>query len=212
MKILSPFGPKIAKLKFSNSIIKKINTEVDKIVAQKKLSKKYDYSKKLVGQVKQEIELPKTFIKKNLDKLITNSIRSFIKSTTGKNIKKVKIKNLWVVNQYANEYNPVHYHDGHISGVGYLKIPKNLFKSKKSLETNGSIDFINGNKMFLNDSIHNHKPKVGDVILFPNYLMHTAYPFSVKGERRSFSFNVEIDDQIANVFKKIAIRIILIYF
>jgi uncharacterized protein (TIGR02466 family) len=202
MKILSPFGPKIAKLKFSSSIIKKINTEVDKIVAQKKLSKKYDYSKKLVGQVKQEIELPKIFIKKNLDKLISNSIRCFIKSTTGKNIKKVKIKNLWVVNQYANEYNPVHYHDGHISGVGYLKIPKNLFKSKKSLETNGSIDFINGNKMFLNDSIHNHKPKVGDVILFPNYLMHTAYPFSVKGERRSFSFNVEIDDQIANVFKK----------
>ncbi|MGA0077452.1 MAG: putative 2OG-Fe(II) oxygenase [Pelagibacteraceae bacterium] len=202
MKILSPFGPKIAKLKFSNSIIKKINNEVDKIIAQEKLSKKYDYSKKLVGQVKQEIELPKIFIKKNLDKLITNSIRSFIKSTTGKNIKKVKIKNLWVVNQYANEYNPVHYHDGHISGVGYLKIPKNLFKSKKSLETNGSIDFINGNKMFLNDSIHNHKPKVGDVILFPNYLMHTAYPFSVKGERRSFSFNVEIDDQIANVFKK----------
>ena len=202
MKILSPFGPKIAKLKFSNSIIKKINNEVDKIIAQEKLSKKYDYSKKLVGQVKQEIELPKIFIKKNLDKLISNSIRSFIKSTTGKNIKKVKIKNLWVVNQYANEYNPVHYHDGHISGVGYLKIPKNLFKSKKSLETNGSIDFINGNKMFLNDSIHNHKPKVGDVILFPNYLMHTAYPFSVKGERRSFSFNVEIDDKIANVFKK----------
>ena len=202
MKILSPFGPKIAKLKFSSSIIKKINNEVDKIIAQEKLSKKYDYSKKLVGQVKQEIELPKIFIKKNLDKLISNSIRSFIKSTTGKNIKKVKIKNLWVVNQYANEYNPVHYHDGHISGVGYLKIPKNLFKSKKSLETNGSIDFINGNKMFLNDSIHNHKPKVGDVILFPNYLMHTAYPFSVKGERRSFSFNVEIDDQIANVFKK----------
>src|SRR6056300_1843558 len=203
MKILSPFGPKIAKLKFSNSIIKKINNEVDKIIAQEKLSKKYDYSKKLVGQVKQEIELPKTFIKKNLDKLITNSIRSFIKSTTGKNIKKIKIKNLWVVNQYANEYNPVNYHDGHISGVGYLKIPKNLFKSKKSLETNGSIDFINGNKMFLNDSIHNNKPKVGDVILFPNYLMHTAYPFSVKGERRSFSFNVEIDDQIANVFKKL---------
>ena len=40
MKILSPFGPKIAKLKFSNSIIKKINTEVDKIVAQKKIIQK----------------------------------------------------------------------------------------------------------------------------------------------------------------------------
>ena len=31
--------------------------------------------------------------------------------------------------------------------------------------------------MFLSDSIYNHQPKVGDVILFPNYLMHTVYPF-----------------------------------
>ena len=34
--------------------------------------------------------------------------------------------------------------------------------------------------MFLNDSIYNHSPKVGDVLLFPNYLMHTAYPFQQK--------------------------------
>ena len=44
--------------------------------------------------------------------------------------------------------------------------------------------------------------KVGDVILFPNYLMHTAYPFTSNGERRSFSFNAEIDNNIANVFRK----------
>ena len=45
--------------------------------------------------------------------------------------KKVKIKNLWVVNQYANEYNPVLYHDGDIFGVGYLKFDerKNLFRN-----------------------------------------------------------------------------------
>jgi len=29
-------------------------------------------------------------------------------------------------------------------------------------------------------------------LIFPNYLMHTAYPFNVDGERRSFSFNVKI--------------------
>ena len=68
--------------------------------------------------------------------------------------------------------------------------------------TDGTIDFINGSKMFLNDSIYNHKPKVGDVLLFPNYLMHTAYPFSSKGERRSFSFNLEIDKNVVNVFSK----------
>ena len=56
--------------------------------------------------------------------------------------------------------------------------------------------------MFLNESIYNHQPKVGDVLLFPNYLMHTAYPFSSKGEIRSFSFNLEIDKNVANVFSK----------
>ena len=50
MKVLSPFGPKIAKLKFSNKLIKKINNEVDQILNKKSLLKKLDYSKKLVGQ------------------------------------------------------------------------------------------------------------------------------------------------------------------
>ena len=200
MKVLSPFGPKIAQLKFSKTVIDRINKEVDRISSQKKLTKKYDYSKQLVGQVKQEIQLPKNFIKKYLAKKINQSIKEFIKSTTGKTTKTIKIKNFWVVSQFSHEYNPVHYHDGHVSGVGYLKIPK-FTTNKKSLTTNGTIDFINGNKMFLNNSIFNHNPRVGDVILFPNYLMHTAYPFTSKGERRSFSLNAEIDNSIANVFR-----------
>ena len=202
LKVLAPFGPRIAKLKFPHSVIKKINLEVERITRQKKLIDKYDYSKKLVGQVKQEIELPSIFIKKNIYKYISKSIKEYIKASTGKLTKKVKIINFWVVRQYAHEYNPVHFHDGHVSGVGYLKIPKQLNQDKKQLQINGSIDFISGTKMFLNNSIFNHKPKIGDVILFPNYLMHTAYPFSVEGERRSFSFNVEIDRNIANVFHK----------
>ena len=77
-----------------------------------------------------------------------------------------------------------------------------ISKTNKKTGVDGTIDFINGNKMFLSDSIYNHKPKVGDVILFPHYLMHTAYPFKSKGERRSFSFNLEIDKKIANVFTR----------
>ena len=202
LKILAPFGPKIAKLKLPQLLIKKINLEIDRITKKKKLTKKYDYSKNLVGQVKQEIQLPSVFIKKNIYKYINSSIKEYVKKTTQKSTKKVKIINFWIVRQYAHEYNPVHYHDGHISGVGYLKLPKLLNKDKKKLKTNGSIDFINGSKMFLSNSVFNHNPKVGDVIFFPNYLMHTAYPFTVEGERRSFSFNVEIDSNIANVFHK----------
>ena len=202
MRVISPFGPKIAKLKFSTKLINKINNEVDKILSKKNLLKKLDYSKKLVGQVKQEFQLPKSFITKNLEKVIFNEVEKYVFQTLGKKVKKISIKNFWIVRQFNNEYNPIHYHDGHISGVGYLKIPKFISKNNKKSKIDGTIDFVNGNKMFLSDSIYNHQPKVGDVILFPHYLMHTAYPFKSTGERRSFSFNLEIDSKIANVFSR----------
>ena len=134
LKILAPFGPKIAKLKLPQLLIKKINLEIDRITKEKKLIKKYDYSKNLVGQVKQEIQLPSIFIKKNILGYVSNSIKEYVKASTGKLTKKIKIINFWVVRQYAHEYNPVHYHDGHISGVGYLKLPKLLNKDKKKIE------------------------------------------------------------------------------
>ena len=202
MKVISPFGPKIAKLKLSNNLIKNLNKEVDRIISKKNLIKKFDYSNKLVGQVKQEFQISKSFIKKNIEKKIYNEVNKYIFKSLGKKISMIKIKNFWVVRQFNNEYNPIHFHDGHISGVGYLKIPKFILKNRKKTNIDGSIDFINGNKMLLSESIYNHQPKVGDMILFPHYLMHTAYPFKSKGERRSFSFNLEIDKKIANVFTK----------
>ena len=202
MKVVSPFGPKIAKLKISNNLINKLNKEVDRILSKKNLIKKFDYSNKLVGQVKQEFQIPKNFIKKNFEKIIFKEVNKYIYKSLGKKISKIKIKNFWVVRQFNNEYNPIHFHDGHISGVGYLKIPKFILKNRKKSNIDGSIDFINGNRMLLSESIYNHQPKVGDMILFPHYLMHTAYPFKSNGERRSFSFNLEIDKKIANVFTR----------
>ena len=200
MDILSPFGPKLAKIKLPLKIIKEINNEVDKTINNKKKLKNKDYAKKVVGEVYQEIELSKSFTNEKIKNFIHQKINEYLKQTINQIPKKIKIKSFWVIRQFKNEYNPVHYHDGNISGVGYLKIPKKLNSGKKKSKTNGTIDFINGSKMFLNNSIHNHLPKVGDLILFPNYLMHTAYPFVVKGERRSFSFNIEIDDKISNIF------------
>tara|TARA_A100001388_G_scaffold259163_1_gene226264 strand:- start:175 stop:783 length:609 start_codon:yes stop_codon:yes gene_type:complete len=200
MKVVSPFGPKIGIIKIPKKIINQINKEFEKIVKNKNLSKKSDYSKKLVGQVKQEIELSKSFINKYLKKFINENINKFLKKALNKKSNKIKIKNLWVVKQLKNDYNPIHFHNGDLSGVGYLKIPKNLTKGNKKLKTNGTIDFIHGSKSFLSNSIYNHIPKVGDLILFPNYLMHTAYPFKKDGERRSFSFNLEVDKKVSNIF------------
>ena len=199
MKIQSPFGPKIAIVKIPKKIVSKINKEVDNILQNKTKTKKSDYSKKLVGEVKQELALSKTFVNKYLINFLKNNIKNFIKKSSNKKINSIKLKNFWVVRQFKNEYNPIHYHSGSISGVGYLKIPKNFMKSKKKSKTNGTIDFIHGSRSFLNKSIFNHKPKVGDMIIFPNYLMHTAYPFNVDGERRSFSFNIDIDKKTLDI-------------
>jgi len=192
MKNIKPFGPSIGKTKISKKFSDKLNNEFD----IKTNSKKIDYSSKLASQIKNEVKISNSFIKKYLEKELIKNINEFLYNDKIKNIKEIKILNLWVVRQFKGEYNPIHYHEGDLSGVGYLKLPKGMTNNKmvknKKLKTNGTIDFINGQKGFLSKSIYNVVPKIRDLIIFPNYLMHTAYPFNIDGERRSFSFNAKI--------------------
>ena len=196
MKTIKPFGPSLGRAKVTNKFIKKINDEFN----LKSNSSFKDYSSKLASQIKDEVKLSKFFVEKYLFKEIKKNIEIFLKNEKVKNIKKIIILDFWVVRQFRGEYNPVHYHEGDLSGVGYLKLPKDMNQNKmvknKKIKTNGTIDFINGQKNFLSKSIYNLKPKVGDLMIFPNYLMHTVYPFNIDGERRSFSFNAKI------IFKK----------
>ncbi len=196
MKNIKPFGPTIGKTKISKKFLDILNKEID----NKDLTKKNDYSSKLASQIKKEVKISNNFIKKNLEREIKKNIKDFLKNEKIKKVKDIKILNLWVVSQFKNEYNPIHYHDGDLSGIGYLKIPKNMTKNKllknKKDKTNGTIDFINGQKGFLSRSIFNIVPRERDLLIFPNYLMHTAYPFNINSERRSFSFNAKI------IFKK----------
>ena len=192
MKNIEPFGPTIGKTKLSLKFFNVLNKEFDK----NSQSKKIDYSSKLASQIKKELKISRKFIKRNLDKELKLNIIKFLSNEKIKNIKNIEIINLWVVRQFKGEYNPIHYHEGDLSGVGYIKLPKNMTNNQmiknKKIRTNGTIDFVNGQRAFLSKSIYNVVPKVGDLILFPNYLMHTAYPFNKDGERRSFSFNAKI--------------------
>tara|TARA_B100000579_G_scaffold399690_1_gene380813 strand:- start:423 stop:1013 length:591 start_codon:yes stop_codon:yes gene_type:complete len=192
MKNLKPFGPSIGKTKISKKFFNKLNKEFD----TKSKFKKIDYSSKLASQIQKELKISNKFIKKNLISELKINIKKFLKNENIKNIKDIKILNLWVVRQFKGEYNPIHYHEGDLSGVGYLKLPKGMTRNKmvknKKIKTNGTIDFINGQKGFLSKSIYNVSPKIRDLLIFPNYLMHSVYPFNIDGERRSFSFNVKI--------------------
>jgi uncharacterized protein (TIGR02466 family) len=196
MRNIKPFGPSIGKAKISNKFFDILNKEID----NKVLTKNNDYSSKLASQIKKEIKISNNFIKKNLEREIKKNINNFLKNEKIKKVKDINILNLWVVSQFKDEYNPIHYHDGDLSGVGYLKVPKgmtqNKFLKNKKDKTNGTIDFINGQRGFLSRSIFNIAPKERDLLIFPNYLMHTAYPFNINAERRSFSFNAKI------IFKK----------
>ena len=192
MKNLKPFGPSIGKTKISKTFINKLNKEFDGVSK----SKKKDYSSKLASQIQNEVNFSNEYIKKNYSSYLKKIIEKFLNKEGIKNIKRIDILNLWVVRQYKGEYNPIHYHEGDLSGVGYIKLPKNMTNNQmvknKKIRTNGTIDFVNGQRAFLSKSIYNVVPKVGDLILFPNYLMHTVYPFNKDGERRSFSFNAKI--------------------
>jgi len=192
MKNLKPFGPSIGKTKISKKFLNKLNNEFD----IKSKFKKTDYSSKLASQIRKELKISHKFVKKNLISELKINIRKFLKNENIRNIKDIKILNLWVVRQFKGEYNPIHYHEGDLSGVGYLKLPMGMTKNKmvknKKINTNGTIDFINGQKGFLSKSIYNVSPKIRDLIIFPNYLMHSVYPFNIEGERRSFSFNAKI--------------------
>ena len=192
MKNIKPFGPSIGKAKISKKFLNILNNEID----SKTLTKDNDYSYKLASQNKKEIKISINFLKKNLESEIKKNIYSFLKNEKIKNVKNIKILNLWVVSQFKDEYITIHYHDGDLSGVGYLKVPKGMTKNKflknKKDKTNGTIDFINGQRGFLSKSIFNIIPKERDLLIFPNYLMHTAYPFNIDAERRSFSFNAKI--------------------
>ena len=205
IRLLRPFGPVIAHIKMPENLIEELNNYTDKIINDEKKANELDVGKQLAGQLTQEFELEEDFMKKiGWIDFLKKGTENWISFATGKKISKFEMLTSWIVRQFENEYNPIHWHTGHISGVGYLKMPKSLgepLQKSKVQNPNGQIELIHGNKIFLSDPIIKFKPEVGNFYLFPNYMMHTVYPFSnSKEERRSISFNAKIDDEIYNVY------------
>ena len=197
VKLFRPFGPSILETDMPKDLISNINNYVEKIAKDEKKSKDLDMGDKLVGQVTQEISLEKSFYENHFKSFLTEAVESYIHLITQKKVKNFKLGECWIVRQYENEYNPNHYHSGHLSGVGYLKLPESFGEQEQSTKTNnknGMIEFVHGSTMFLSRSQMFVKPAVGKFYIFPHYLMHLVYPFKGKGERRSISFNGEIDE------------------
>ena len=198
IEVLKPFGPSIIKFQMPNELVDEINSYIDETVLDKKKVEKLDHSKHLAGIVTQEFEFEVEFMKKiKWAEFLFDAFSQWLKfENEKKNIKNFKLLRSWVVRQFKNEYNPVHWHSGDISGVGYLKVPKEIrnFKKKSHVDTDGKLVLIDGYKSLFSKGIYVIEPKVGDFYMFPNHMLHTVYPFfGTDEERRSISFNAEID-------------------
>ena len=205
IQITRPFGPSIAKAQMSDELVKTLNKYVDDIIADDEKSKKQDWGHKLAGHVKQEFVLENKFVETSgFMNFLAKAVGAWILNTEKKKISKFIINETWVVRQFENDYNPIHWHSGHVSGVGYLKVPKILgqeSKDGKKTYKNGKIELVHGAKMFLQRSTFSVLPEVGSFYFFPNYMMHTVYPFTdSEEERRSISFNAKIDDNIYDAY------------
>ena len=206
IRVTKPFGPSIAQVRIPQTLIKKLNDYVDKIIENKKKASDLDMGKELVGNVSQEFMLEKSFAEEiGWVDFLKRGVSAWITHSDQKKITKFEIIDTWVVRQFKGEYNPVHWHAGHITGVGYLKVPKTLGepvqKEVKYVNINGHLQLVHGTRMFLSNSKLNIKPEVGDFYFFPNYMMHSVYPFAnTEEERRSISFNARIDEDIYNVY------------
>ena len=202
---LRVLGPAILKVKIPDEILNKLNDYIDKIINDDSKLKKLNYGEALVGDVTQEFLLEVEFVKSSgWLEFLGNSCKIYTELNEGKKISKFNLLKTWVVRQFQNEYNPVHWHGGHISGVGYLKVPSTYgkgFQEKEQGHNNGQIDLIHGSRQFLSQSDFLITPEVGYFYFFPHYLMHTVYPFnSTNEERRSVSFNALIDEKTFNVY------------
>ena len=203
-EIFKPFGPSIVKVKIPEEIVKEMNLFVDQIIKNKEKIEKLNEGPKLAGNVYQEFLLETDFMKKiKWGEFLGSVCNDWVWKEKNLSLKSFQIIKSWIVRQFKYEYNPIHYHSGHISGVGYLKVPTDMgltSQKDKKVNNNGKLILIDGSKKLFSSPTYTITPKVGDFYLFPSYLMHTVYPFSNSDEeRRSVSFNARIDEQAASL-------------
>lgn len=202
ISMIKPFGPSIVKIKLPPAIVSQMNDYVDDLLKDPVKVKQLDHGSQLAGNVSQEILLEPEFIKKiNWIDFIGSVCNEWLKRTNGKQLKGIALTKSWIVRQFQHEYNPVHHHSGHISGVGYLKVPRNMggsFNKDKARNSNGNLVFIHGSVNVFSKATFTVTPEVGDFYMFPNYLQHAVYPFTgTDEERRSVSFNAVLDPDAA---------------
>jgi len=209
-KFHEPFSPAIMETEVPKQFVDIVNKIADEVLSDEEKSQQWDFSHRLVGKVNKEIQLPirdkeegdylkdimkqgcLKYLEYNLDKNRSHVYTHLI-GKVKPTVENIHLTQSWIVSQYAGDFNPIHHHSADFSAGIYLKVPEGMLDDLDDhAPAKGMIEFAYGDTQnFRNDSVK-FKPEVGKFLIFPSWLKHFVYPFSVKGERRMMSFNATI--------------------
>ena len=113
---------------------------------------------------------------------------------------RMNINSIWVNEMKANEYNPVHIHQGMfytgLSSVMIMKLPKEygIEYSSPDKPINGRLQIIGAAAGQFAKTDYSPNTKIGDFYIFPYDMRHCVYPFnSTKEKRRTLVCNIDIN-------------------
>ena len=203
---IRPFGPTIIRGSVPMDLIHLLDKKASQMLGSEQLSKEFNHAQNLAGNVQKEVRFPQSWMSTKefqpMVQYIGEMVKAYISIPPANEtispafVGKLVIQSMWMVSQYAGDFNPFHIHEGQLSGVIYLRIPPGLqheYDEEDHYPTVGDIVFFHGQAATFSGHKLQYSPGVGDIFLFPNWLSHGVYPFRTKGqERRSVSFNLEL--------------------
>ena len=173
-------------------------------------------NKQLVGKIQNEHSLffdgppnnkmhPHNFLPKNVLMWFKKVMHHYLDWNTIKGYK-THINSIWINEMKANEYNPIHIHQGALytglSSVMILKLPKNtgVEYSAPGKPMNGSLQILGNSTGQFANTDYGPTMKERNFYVFPYDMRHCVYPFNNSMDiRRTLSCNMDVEyDPIKN--------------
>ena len=182
----------------------------------------HSYSKGLVGQINQDKRSAQLDCKVLDETENAQLLKSTLDATSNEYLRQIgfgdshaDVFEAWTVHSFSGDYNPLHDHGvltpAGLSMILYLQVPECISKIPDpddkggQTELNDSSGGVDGFTYFIWDqrnqadlrrlypsSEEYFKPKVGSLLIFPNWLKHAVMPFYGEGERRTLAANANI--------------------
>lgn len=213
LRLVAPFSPTIIKASMPDAVVAHLNAQADAIVASKAEAAARDWSAHLAGAVTTEVrftdiirqsqafsdflfDVARTYAYRCENALMHFTDYGQTEELADKKLS-IEIKEGWVNDMVAGDYNPAHFHQGCLfSSVGFLRVPPGYeeeFQADKARQnTAGCLQFIDSRSAVGLKNLFTVKPVVGDFYLWPSWMLHCVYPFKSPGVRRSIAINLAL--------------------